>query len=59
MLDQGMPEWQATALLQLQQYYTGGRGGTPDATLERLLGRPLLTMDAFLEEHAAAFRSVS
>lgn len=55
MLAQGMPEWQVTALLDLQAYYTGGQGGTPDATLERLLGRPPRVMDAFLKENASAF----
>jgi len=56
MLDQGMPEWQATALLQLQEYYTGGQGGTVDGVLEGLLGRPAVTMDQFLMEFAGEFR---
>jgi uncharacterized protein YbjT (DUF2867 family) len=57
MMDQGMPEWQVTALLELQEYYTGGKGGTLDGTLEGLLGRPPITMDQFLEEFAGEFRS--
>ena len=56
MLGLGMPEWQVTALLELQEYYKGGKGGTPDGTLTSLLGRPPRTMDQFLAEHAAAFR---
>jgi uncharacterized protein YbjT (DUF2867 family) len=56
MLDQGMPEWQVTALLDLQEYYTGGKGGTVDGVLQRLLGRPPITMDKFLTEFAAEFR---
>ena len=56
MLDQGMPEWLVTALLELQEYYTGGRGGTVDGVLEGLLGRPPIAMDRFLEEFAGAFR---
>ncbi len=56
MLGLGMPDWQVTALLDLQAYYTGGRGGSVDGTVERVLGRPARTMDAFLEEQAAAFR---
>jgi uncharacterized protein YbjT (DUF2867 family) len=56
MLDQGMPEWQVTALLELQEYYTGGQGGTLDGLLEELLGRPAITMDQFLEEYAKEFR---
>jgi len=34
MLDQGMPEWQVNALLELQEYYRGGQGGTVDGLLE-------------------------
>jgi uncharacterized protein YbjT (DUF2867 family) len=56
MLDQGMPEWQVTALLELQEYYTGGKGGTLDGVLEKLLGRPAITMDQFLEQYAKEFR---
>jgi uncharacterized protein YbjT (DUF2867 family) len=56
MLDQGMPEWQVTALLDLQAYYTGGKGGTVDGVLEGLLGRPPITMDQFLAEFASEFR---
>jgi uncharacterized protein YbjT (DUF2867 family) len=56
MLDQGMPEWQVTALLELQEYYTGGQGGTVDGVLTALLGRAPLTMDQFLTEFAGEFR---
>jgi uncharacterized protein YbjT (DUF2867 family) len=56
MLDQGMPDWQVTALLDLQEYYTGGKAGTVDGVLQRLLGRPSITMDKFLAEFAAEFR---
>jgi uncharacterized protein YbjT (DUF2867 family) len=56
MLDQGMPEWQVTALLELQEYYTGGRGGALDGVLQELLGRPPITIDRFLKEFAGEFR---
>ena len=56
MLDQRMPEWQVTALLELQEYYTSGKGGTLDGVLEGLLGRPSITMDQFLEEYSSEFR---
>jgi len=56
MLDQGMPEWQVNALLELQQYYTGGKGDSVDGVLEGLLARPPITMDQFLKEFAAEFR---
>jgi len=59
MLDQGMPEWQVRALLELQEYYTAGQGGTVDGVLEDLLGRPPITIDSFLEEYAAEFRGKS
>jgi uncharacterized protein YbjT (DUF2867 family) len=57
MLEQGMPEWQVTALLQLQEYYTGGKGGSVDGLLQQLLGRAPITMDQFLAEFADEFRS--
>jgi uncharacterized protein YbjT (DUF2867 family) len=56
MMDHGMPEWQVTALLELQEYYTGGRGGALDGVLQGLLGRPPITIDRFLNEFAAEFR---
>jgi uncharacterized protein YbjT (DUF2867 family) len=59
MLDQGMPEWQVTALLELQEYYRGGQGGELDGVLERLLGRPAVRMEQFLEEYAGEFRGQS
>lgn len=57
MLDQGMPAWQVTALLELQEYYTGGKGGTVDGVLQGLLGRAPISMDQFLKEFATEFRS--
>lgn len=56
MLDQGMPKWQVTALLELQEYYTSGNGGAVDGVLQGLLGRPPITMNKFLAESAAEFR---
>jgi uncharacterized protein YbjT (DUF2867 family) len=57
MLEQGMPTWQVDALLDLQEYYTSGNGGTLDAALKTLLGRAPITMDRFLAEFAGEFRS--
>jgi uncharacterized protein YbjT (DUF2867 family) len=57
MLDQGMPVWQVDALLELQEYYTSGKGGAVDSLLQNLLGQPPITMDRFLVEVAAEFRS--
>ena len=56
MLDQGMPEWQVTALLDLQQYYVNGQGGEVDGVLPKLLGHAPITMDEFLKENATEFR---
>jgi uncharacterized protein YbjT (DUF2867 family) len=55
MLDQRLPEWQVTALLDLQAYYTGGNGGEVDEVLANLLGRTPTTMDQFLAEFADSF----
>jgi uncharacterized protein YbjT (DUF2867 family) len=57
MLDQGMPGWQVDALLELQGYYTSGKGGAVDPLLQSLLGHPPITMDRFLAEFAGEFRS--
>lgn len=57
MLEQKMPEWQVTALLDLQDYYTNGKGGTVDGLLQKLLGHSPITMDQFLQEFAGEFRA--
>jgi uncharacterized protein YbjT (DUF2867 family) len=57
MLEQGMPAWQVDALLDLQGYYTSGKGGSIDSLPQSLLGRSPITMDRFLAESAGEFRS--
>ena len=58
MLEMGMPDWQVTALLDLQQYYTmRGKGGEVTDVLQRLLGHPPLTLDQFLNEFKNSFRT--
>jgi uncharacterized protein YbjT (DUF2867 family) len=57
MLDMGMPRWQVDALLELQQYYVKGQGGQVTDVLPRLLGRPAIRLDAFLEEFKGSFRT--
>jgi uncharacterized protein YbjT (DUF2867 family) len=59
MQDQAIPEWQITALLDLQRYYTGGQGGEVTDVLPKLLGRPPKTLNEFLEEFKASFRSAA
>lgn len=55
MLDLGMPEWQVSALLDLQQYYTTGQGGAVTDVLPRLLGQPPVMLNDFLEEFRDQF----
>jgi uncharacterized protein YbjT (DUF2867 family) len=57
MLEQGMPGWQVDALIDLQEYYTSGKGGAVDQALPKLVGRAPITMDRFLAEFAGEFRS--
>ncbi|MGH9759579.1 MAG: SDR family oxidoreductase [Blastocatellia bacterium] len=57
MLDLGMPEWQVTALLDLQMYYKSGKGGQVDDLLPKLLGRPPMNLNRFLSEFKDEFRS--
>ena len=55
MLDQRLPDWLATALLDLQAYYTGGKGGEVDDVISTILGRAPRTMDQFLADFADSF----
>jgi uncharacterized protein YbjT (DUF2867 family) len=55
MLDAGMPDWLVGALVDLQRYYTEGRGGEMDDLVERVIGRPPLRVGQFLREFATAF----
>jgi uncharacterized protein YbjT (DUF2867 family) len=57
MLDLGMPEWQVTALLELQQYYKAGKAADVTDVLPKLLGRAPTTLDQFLSEFKDSFRS--
>jgi uncharacterized protein YbjT (DUF2867 family) len=57
MLDLGMPEWQVTALLELQQYYKAGKAANITDVLPKLLGRAPLTLEQFLAESKDGFRS--
>jgi uncharacterized protein YbjT (DUF2867 family) len=59
MLDAGMPEWQATAILDLQEFYRSGRAAAVDGTVAKLLGKPERTLDQYLRENAASFQSQS
>jgi len=56
MLGLGMPEWQVTALLELQQYYKQGGGAKTDGLLRSLLEGEPVTLDQFLAANAREFR---
>ena len=56
MLGMGMPEWQVTALLELQQYYKQGGGAKTDGLLESLIGRAPVTLDQYLKANVKEFR---
>jgi len=55
MLDQHMPVWQVDALLDLQRYYTEGRGGEVDTVFADVVGRQPVKLAEFLKEFASAF----
>lgn len=57
MLGMRMPGWQVDALLELQQYYTGGQGGEVTDVLPRLLRQEPVRLDNFLMANKDAFRS--
>jgi uncharacterized protein YbjT (DUF2867 family) len=56
MLGLGMPEWQVTALLELQQYYKQGGGAKTDGVLQALIERDPVTLDQYLTANAREFR---
>jgi len=56
MLGMGMPEWQVTALLELQQYYKQGGGAKTDGLLRALIEREPVTLDEYLTANAKEFR---
>jgi len=56
MLGLGMPEWQVTALLELQHYYKQGGGAKTDGLLKTLIDRAPVTLDQYLSANAREFR---
>lgn len=55
MLNAGMPEWQAQALIDLQEYYVQGNGGELNNDVQRITGHPPRNLDQFLAANASAF----
>lgn len=56
MLGLGMPDWQVTALLELQQYYKQGGAAKTNGLLKSLIGREPVTLDQYLAANAHEFR---
>jgi hypothetical protein len=56
MFGLGMPEWQVTALLELQQYYKQGGGAKTDGLLRALIERDPVTLDQYLTANVREFR---
>ena len=56
MLSTGMPQWMVDALLELQRFYTEGRGGEVDDVVKKMIGREPIHLDQFLRENVEAFR---
>ena len=57
LIASGQPDWQATALVELNVNARQGHASTVTDTVERLTGRPATTLAQFAEAHAAAFRA--
>jgi uncharacterized protein YbjT (DUF2867 family) len=56
MLGLSMPEWQVTALIDLQQYYKQGGAAKTDGLLKSLIERDPGTLDQYLSANAREFR---
>jgi uncharacterized protein YbjT (DUF2867 family) len=56
MLGLGIPEWQVTAILDLQQYYKQGGGAKTDGLLRSLIERDPVSLDQYLTANATEFR---
>ena len=56
MLQAGVPEWSANALLDLERFYREGRASQVEPTVQQLTGRPPQTFEQFARDYAAAFR---
>ncbi len=56
MLQSGMSEWMAEAVLDLMRYYAEGRASRVSPDVRLVLGREPLSFDQFVRDHAADFR---
>jgi uncharacterized protein YbjT (DUF2867 family) len=56
LLNAGMPDWQAQALIDLQDYYLQGNGGELTDDVERITGHPPRDLNQFLAASVSAFQ---
>ena len=56
LLSAGMPDWQAQALLDLQEYYVQGDGAELTDDIERITGQAPGDLDQFLAANVSAFQ---
>jgi len=55
MLQAGLPEWNATAVVELLTHFITGAGARTTDTIERLTGAKPVSFEQFARDHAAAF----
>lgn len=55
LLTSGWPEWQAKGVLELFEVFASNQAAIVSPDGEALLGKPLTTLDTFLEKNKAAF----
>lgn len=55
LLGSGWPEWQAKGLLELFEVFASNQAAVVSPDGERLLGRPLTTLRAYVESNKSAF----
>jgi len=57
LLAAGQPEWQATALVELNAYARQGHASVVTDTVERITGQAARTLGEWVRDHAYAFRA--
>ena len=55
MRQSGMPEWNVRVVSELLGYFASGAAATVTDTVPRLLGRPAISFEQFVQDHRAAF----
>ena len=53
----GQPEWQATALVELNRYARHGHASVVTDTVRRVTGHPAIPLEQWVRDHAAAFEA--